>query len=121
MKKKIEPDTQKFDTGSEIRRIRGEMTQQAFAELLGVSSLTIIRYERNERVPDAEFLFKLNLLFGVDPAQIVLGRKTSCNNDPHEVAMLNNYRKLSEEDRRVVERIIQLAAQSITAKKDVDA
>lgn len=117
MKKKPEQEKNPFDTGAEIRRIRGDLSQQAFAELLGVAGLTIIRYERNERVPDAEFLFKLNLLFGVDPTRVVLGRESVHVQDPNEMALLNDYRALPDEDKRTIERMVQLAAQSANAKK----
>lgn len=117
MTKKIEHEKNEFDTGAEIRRIRGDLSQQAFAELLGVAGLTIIRYERNERVPDADFLFKLNLLFGVDPTRVVLGRESVHIRDPNEIALLNDYRALPAEDKRTIERMVQLAAQSARTKK----
>lgn len=99
-----------FDTGAEIRRIRGDRSQQEFADLLQVGRTTIIRYEGNERTPDAEFLFKLNLLFGVDPSRVVLGRDSLHINDPREVALLNNYRAVPDEDKPTVERMVALAA-----------
>ena len=71
-----------FDTGAEIRRIRGERSQEEFADLLGVGRTTVIRYEKNERAPDAEFLIKLNIAFGVDPTYLLLGKKfLNGNND----------------------------------------
>jgi transcriptional regulator with XRE-family HTH domain len=100
-----------FDTGAEIKRIRGNRSQQEFADLLGVGRTTIIRYEKNENAPDAEFLFKLNLIFGVDPTRVVLGRDSIHIHDPQEVAMLNNYRAASPEDKHAIERICETAAQ----------
>jgi transcriptional regulator with XRE-family HTH domain len=105
-----------FDTGAEIKRIRGERSQQEFADLLRVGRTTIIRYENNERTPDAEFLFKLNLLFGVDPTRVVLGRDSVHIHDPKEIALLANYRAAAEEDKRTVERMVELAAESAKQK-----
>jgi transcriptional regulator with XRE-family HTH domain len=100
-----------FDTGAEIKRIRGERSQQEFADLLEVGRTTIIRYESNERMPDAEFLFKLNLLFGVDPTRVVLGRDSVHIQDQKEIALLANYRAASDDDKRAVDRILEMAAE----------
>jgi phage repressor protein C with HTH and peptisase S24 domain len=75
MKKDTGSEKAGFDTGAEIRRIRGDRSQEEFAEMLGVGRTTIIRYENNERAPDAEFLIKLNMLFGADPTFLLLGKK----------------------------------------------
>lgn len=105
-----------FDTGAEIKRIRGNRSQQEFADLLQVGRTTIIRYENNERMPDTEFLFKLNLLFGVDPTRVVLGRDSVHIHDPKEIALLANYRAAAEEDKRTVERMVELAAEAAKQK-----
>lgn len=106
-----------FDTGAEIRRIRGRLSQQEFAELLRVGRTTIIRYESNERAPDTEFLFKLNLVFGVDPTRVVLGRESLHVSDPKEIALLLGYRAAAEEDKRAIERMTELAAQAAKKRK----
>lgn len=103
-------DKKPFDTGAEIRRIRGDRSQQEFAELLGVGRTTIIRYESNERAPDTEFLFKLNLIFGVDPSRVVLGRESVNIRDAKELTLINNYRSASAEDKSAIERICETAA-----------
>lgn len=105
-----------FDTGAEIKRIRGSRSQQEFADLLEVGRTTIIRYENNERTPDAEFLFKLNLIFGVDPSRVVLGRDSVNIRDPKEVEVLNNYRAAKPEDRLAIERMCEMAAQAARLK-----
>lgn len=76
MIKEIKTEIPAFDTGAEIKRIRGEMSQGDFAAMMGVGRTTIIRYESNERAPDADFLIKINLVFGVDPTQLLLGKKS---------------------------------------------
>lgn len=112
-----DPNKNPFDTGAEIRRIRGHLSQLEFADLLQVGRTTIIRYESNERAPDTEFLFKLNLVFGVDPTRVVLGRDSIQVIDPKEITLLLGYRAAAEEDRRAIERMTELAAQAAKKRK----
>lgn len=114
-------DKKRFDTGAELRRIRGERSQQEFADLMGIGRNTVVRYESNQNAPDAEFLFKLNLLFGVDPTRVVLGRDSVHIRDPKEMALLNNYRVAADEDKRTIERMADLAAQSVKGRKPKSA
>ena len=115
----VGPDERKksFDTGAEIRRIRGDRSQQEFANLLGVGRTTIIRYESNERAPDTEFLFKLNLVFGVDPSQVVLGRESINIRDEREVTLIKNYRSASQEDRSAIEQMCETAALAARSRR----
>lgn len=108
--------TDRFDTGAELRRIRGERSQQEFADLIGVGKNTVARYENNERLPDVEFLFKLNLIFGVDPSRVVLGRDSVQLNSTREKTLLKNYRIASEDDKNTIDRMVDLAAQSALQK-----
>lgn len=112
------PDEKRFDTGAELKRIRGDRTQQEFADLMGVGRNTVARYENNERAPDAEFLFKLNLLFKVDPTRVLLGRDSVQLTEQREVSLLTNYRVAAEEDKLTLDRMAELAAQSANAKKN---
>ena len=111
------PGGKRFDTGAELKRIRGGRTQQEFADLLGVGRNTVARYETNERTPDAEFLFKLNLLFGVDPSRVILGREPVSLLGQRETELLNNFRAASDEDKVAIERMAELAAQSGKVRK----
>lgn len=92
------------------------MSQQQFADLMGISRNTVMRYETNERAPDAEFLFKLNLVFGVDPSRVVLGRDSIQISDRREVTLLTNYRSATEDDKIAIDRMAELAAQSAKNK-----
>lgn len=42
-----------------MRTIRGDMTQQSFAEKVGLSRPTVGFYESGERLPDAERVYKI--------------------------------------------------------------
>ena len=48
-----------FTVGSRVRVIRGDLKQQEFAEILGVSSVTISNYETGRRLPKREVLEKI--------------------------------------------------------------
>ena len=65
--------------GARIAEARGRQTQAEFADALGVHEGTLGRYERGERLPDAEFLEALAtkgdisthwLLYGVPPQRL---------------------------------------------------
>lgn len=98
------------DFGAEIKRVRGDCSQQEFARLLGIGRTSVMRYESGERIPDAEFLFKLHSQFGVDPTRVVLGRVSVHIVNQEEMALLDSYRAASDEDQRAIERMAALAA-----------
>lgn len=56
------------DLGKKIKQIREEygLTQKEFAKKLGVSGITIQKYEKGEREPSYTFLKRLEEIFGVD-------------------------------------------------------
>lgn len=74
-----EPSTKPDAVGARIAAIRGRQTQEEFARELGVHAGTLGRYERGERLPDAEFLVALSrkknistdwVLFGLPPMSL---------------------------------------------------
>jgi transcriptional regulator with XRE-family HTH domain len=60
--------------GSRLKVVRGAVSQKDFADLLGVSRSTLVRYEGDEGAPDAEFLIALFEKHGVDPTWLLTGR-----------------------------------------------
>lgn len=83
------------DIGGRMRQLRGEQTQQQFAELLGIGRTTLINYEANTRVPDAELLIKLHILYGTQPLWLLTGwggESSGVKLKPDEAALLDNYR-----------------------------
>lgn len=59
--------------GIRIRDLRGDRSQQDFADELGVSLSTLRRYESGERMPDAEFLLALLEKEAADPTWVLTG------------------------------------------------
>lgn len=93
----------KFDTGALIKKLRGGLTQEQFAEEMGVGRTTVLRYESNERVPDADFLLRLNVRYGVDPLHVLTGRRSdSAALNKEEADLVAALRRCSSEDRALL-------------------
>lgn len=107
--------------GRRIAHVRGTMRQEDFAQRLGVSRKTLIRYESDERIPGADFLQAVASAFGVDGTWLLLGVGTPPKLDlsPREAALLDNYRQSTEDAKRSLETTSALLAQSAKGAKDV--
>ncbi|MDD5392860.1 MAG: helix-turn-helix transcriptional regulator [Thiothrix sp.] len=80
--------------GQRLREVReGKLSQAEFAEQLGVTPKTVSYYEAGKRTPDAEFMFKLIELFGVDPTWLISGQRKSLEElSSEECHLLESYR-----------------------------
>ncbi len=106
-----------FDSlGERIAHIRGRLTQQDFAERLGVSRNTLVRYENNKRIPDADFLQRLVSDFGADPQWLLMGGKTPRELNSVEAALLDNFRHCPAEEQDAIVKTSALLAQSKSKK-----
>jgi DNA-binding XRE family transcriptional regulator len=45
--------------GQRIEQMRGRLTQQVFAKSIGISKSSLIRYEKEDRLPDAEIIARI--------------------------------------------------------------
>lgn len=59
--------------GERIRLVRGRRSRDEFSTTVGVSKNTLMRYERGERRPDCDFLFRLCRRYGIDSGWLLLG------------------------------------------------
>lgn len=104
----------KLEIGLRVKELRGKLTQQEFANLLGVGRVSIARYETGERTPDAEFLFKAQQILGADIVYLLTGIRSMSVTEqlsPREAALLDNYRHVEDEnDKKLIERAAFLAA-----------
>jgi transcriptional regulator with XRE-family HTH domain len=57
-----------------IRLIRGNHTQDEFAEAIGVSKISLTRYESGERTPDFETLNRICEHFNIHPGWLLTGQ-----------------------------------------------
>lgn len=60
--------------GARLKWLRGNESQQSFADFLGIGRSTLARYESDEYVPDAEVILKLAVSRNVDPLWLLTGR-----------------------------------------------
>lgn len=64
----------KMDISKRLKTIRGKLSQEDFAKVMGVSKMTVGRWERGERAPDFENLHKILDIFpNVSPAWLLSG------------------------------------------------
>lgn len=59
--------------GSRIKQVRGDLSQTEFSQKNGITQVTLSRYERDERVPDADFIVNLCKLFNIMPEWLLMG------------------------------------------------
>ncbi|UQZ88533.1 hypothetical protein C4J81_04655 [Deltaproteobacteria bacterium Smac51] len=67
----------KTTVGERIKQIRGKTPLPVFAEILGVSPHTIMRYESGKTAPAADFIFRLCEHYKVSPNWIFYGNDNS--------------------------------------------
>ncbi len=61
------------EIGERLIIVRGDMVQEEFAEKMGISRMTLVRYEKGIHRPSSKFLLKLSNDFGVDPNWLLFG------------------------------------------------
>ncbi len=99
-----------LELGARIRRLRGRMSQTAFAELLGIRQEEISRFEAGLRVPSVEFLVRLSGIHKVTLDWLVMGNPTGGEGAareeeaslPQEKELLERFRRLGRKDRTLV-------------------
>lgn len=74
-------DDTRSGIGERIRSVRGAFSRDTFADTVGVSRNTLLRYEQEERRPDADFLQRVCERHGVDPTWLLLGTSASRSPD----------------------------------------
>ena len=67
-------DSLATEIGRRISQIRGDTPQSGFAKSLGIHKNTLIRYEKGERLPDAEFVLKMHLVYKISPLWLLTGQ-----------------------------------------------
>ncbi|WP_322578893.1 helix-turn-helix transcriptional regulator [Rhodoferax sp.] len=99
--------------GSRIRELRADMTQDAFAQKLGVARKTVTRWEAGAVVPDGASLLVLLLEFGADPKWLLTGQRDRADLlklSNREIALLDNYENADADGKKIIEGTALLAA-----------
>lgn len=91
-----------MNTSERIRFVRGELTQQEFAEKLGVHKNSIGSYERNATKPDIEFLQSICTVFHVEPRWLLFG------DGPIQIEEAARENKVSELRKKADDEIIMI-------------
>jgi transcriptional regulator with XRE-family HTH domain len=75
MKSSSRPEsTPSYGIGARIAQVRHHLTQTKFADSLGIHKNTLIRYEKEKRLPDAALLRRICEQYGVDPTWLLTGQ-----------------------------------------------
>jgi transcriptional regulator with XRE-family HTH domain len=108
--------------GERLREERNRigLSQVKLADLCGLSREMIGKYETGRNVPGGEVLFLLAKA-GADIGYILTGQRTAKENLSYrDLALLNNMKECSEEDRRLIEqlalRVAEAKPQEVTDK-----
>lgn len=92
-----ENDTQKerpcTGIGGRLRSIRGKISREKFSKIMEVGKNSLVRYENEERNPDADFLASICEKFQISPQWLLFGKgqKTWVEN-PNAEHALNSIR-----------------------------
>ena len=62
-----------LDITERIKAVRGKLSQEEFAQLLGVHKNSVGRYERGDSTPGMDFAEKVCFVYGVSPEWFLLG------------------------------------------------
>ncbi len=117
-------DFSRSSIGDRLRAIRGKRSQDEFANLLGISRKSLVRYEANERKPDVELITKLNLLYKVQPLWLLTGQLEAVGGeqlDPNESDLVRAYRQCAPDDQAVIRQMASRLAQPPQKTKKPEA
>jgi SOS-response transcriptional repressor LexA len=81
---KVPKDPLSKGIGQRIEQVRGRLTQHAFAKSVGISKSTLIRYEREDRLPDAETIARVCETYKVDFTWLITGKGEPFTPEPEE-------------------------------------
>jgi phage repressor protein C with HTH and peptisase S24 domain len=81
---KVPKDPLSKGIGQRIEQVRGQLTQNAFAKSIGISKSTLIRYEREDRLPDAETIARVCETYKADFTWLITGKGEPFVSEPEE-------------------------------------
>lgn len=64
-----------FHQYDRIIQVRGKLTQNTFAKSIQIAKITLLRYEKGERVPDADFICAICRVYNLDANWLLTGEK----------------------------------------------
>lgn len=102
-----------LEIGDTLKQARKQkkLSQQEFAERLGVAKRTVVNWETNRNKPDLDTISVICEIMDISPAEL-LGLQSSY--DPassEETSLIYSYRRLSIGNRRILKRIAETMAE----------
>ncbi|TAL45708.1 MAG: XRE family transcriptional regulator [Methylovulum sp.] len=91
--------------GERIKQTRGNMSLVEFANLLGIGKSSLSLYEKNERMPPADFFIRMDALLHIDSVWLLTGKGAASTGEEmtsDEAALLWNYRRCTQEAQAVL-------------------
>ena len=104
-----------------LLRKRKRLTQEDLARLLGVSRITVARWETGQRHPTAEQLIRLSEVLGVSPEELLKANTASLTlKDFAEWLIKEVYKEegLGTPDERDLERLLPLVTKKLEVLKE---
>lgn len=89
-------------------RMRAGKSQQALADAIGVSKMTISDLERGNVRLDVEYMKKIARYFGIDPADLLSEEDNPWALSEEERELIERYRSASDAQREQVQRVAEV-------------
>lgn len=81
--------------GENIKKYRGTMKQEEFAEKLGVNTVTVSRWENDANTPNSKMLNKIAEVLNVSPTKLLEGTATPQTKELNERHLKEDYGMMS--------------------------
>jgi transcriptional regulator with XRE-family HTH domain len=69
----VSSPTKPLGIGARISQVRFPLSQTKFANSLGIDKKTLMKYEKEEKLPDSAFLTRIYEVYRVDPIWLLTG------------------------------------------------
>ncbi len=103
---------------SERKRLK--LNQAEFGEACGVKNIAQSNYEKGKRTPDSDYLQKAHKL-GVDTNYLITGEPTHNAINTDEAFLLQKFRNLSEEQRKLMLKFVVAGFESVHNKSVINS
>lgn len=88
-----------------IKRVRGEMTQDQFGDLIGKSGKTIMNWENGKTEPSISDIVEIARATGANPAELAFGDLSEIEN-ADQIALVSAILSLEEQDISTAKEVI---------------
>jgi len=102
-----------LEIGDTLKQVRKQkkLSQQEFAERLGVAKKTVLNWETNRNKPDLDTISKICEIMDVSPAELLGLQSTYNAASSEEASLIRSFRQLSIRSQRILRRIAETMAE----------